>query len=766
VPEYLRPGVYVEETSYRAKSIEGVSTSTAGFVGRARKGPVGVPTLVTSFAEFVREFGAPYAVPDAQAGGFLGHAVKGFFDNGGRRVYCVRVLHGDAVASRVHALNGNLLRLPRNTVLPPTDGSTPRRELPLDSLRGVQVGTELQIFTRSGAGFARLAGTYRVGAYDAHSNTVTLAAAADAIPPAVRLHWQHTYVLIDGTAGNRPTATPARQPEFVARFAGDEGDRLSVRFTNADRPPVRLATREYTRASTPASTTTTLALTTTAGLEVGDAIVVWDGTTQHATSVAGPITSSTIGIDPARAVPPAMSTWDRVELLVVGRAETGPDTLSVRSTANFYTGAIIEVDPGPGSSVSKQVTTVIAVDPEARTLTVANLASDIVLPSDPANRAAFVRVLESSIDVLENGVVRESFQGLGWNSDTDDTLGSFSRYYVRALNDPESGSRLITVMAPTATGTTLAFTPTNGTSDPLPLTGGADGPPPARQHLIGIDAGPGNRTGIQALIARPDISIVAVPGVTDEFVQQALITHCELARYRMAVLDGDKNDGNAADLEAHRNRYDSKYAALYAPWLQTLDVTSGRVLSAPPSGHVAGIYARVDNERGVHKAPANEVVRGIADLLFAFTDGEQDVLNPVGVNLIREFPGRGLRVWGARTISSDPEWKYVNVRRLFLFLEASIDRGTQWVVFEPNNEALWDRVRQTIESFLFGVWASGALMGSTPEEGYFVKCDRSTMTQNDIDNGRLVCEIGVAPTYPAEFVIFRIGQFTASASEA
>jgi phage tail sheath protein FI len=179
---------------------------------------------------------------------------------------------------------------------------------------------------------------------------------------------------------------------------------------------------------------------------------------------------------------------------------------------------------------------------------------------------------------------------------------------------------------------------------------------------------------------------------------------------------------------------------------------------------MAGIYARSDIERGVHKAPANETVRGILRFSRNVTKGEQDVLNPEGINAFRYFEGRGLRIWGARTISSDPEWIYLNVRRLFIFLEHSIDRGTQWAVFEPNNEELWLKVRLTIESFLTDVWRTGALMGTRPEEAFFVRCDRTTMSQGDLDNGRLVVLIGVAPTKPAEFVIFRIGQWTADAS--
>ena len=191
----------------------------------------------------------------------------------------------------------------------------------------------------------------------------------------------------------------------------------------------------------------------------------------------------------------------------------------------------------------------------------------------------------------------------------------------------------------------------------------------------------------------------------------------------------------------------------------------------PPTGHVAGIFARTDIERGVHKAPANEVVAGRRrpePSSCRSPKGEQDILNPRGVNCIRDFrtDGRGIRVWGARTMSSDPEWKYVNVRRLFIFVEESIDEGTQWVVFEPNDEPLWAQVRRSIDELPARVWRSGALMGTTQEEAFFVKCDRTTMTQDDIDNGRLICYIGIAPVKPAEFVIFRISQKTAGGSGA
>lgn len=263
-----------------------------------------------------------------------------------------------------------------------------------------------------------------------------------------------------------------------------------------------------------------------------------------------------------------------------------------------------------------------------------------------------------------------------------------------------------------------------------------------------------------------EINMVCAPDeVNHDGLTDKVVDHCEDPdlKDRFAILQSKRDDVPnkiGTDLRPPR---DSKYAAFYYPWIKIIDPRTNRIKLIPPGGHIAGIYARSDVERGVHKAPANEVVRGARELQFSIGKPEQDILNPIGVNVIRSFPNRGIRVWGARTTSTDPLWKYVNVRRLFLFLEESIDEGTQWVVFEPNNEQLWDRVKQTITAFLTTVWRTGALMGTTPDEAFFVKVDRTTMTQDDIDNGRLIVIIGVAPTKPAEFVIFRIAQFTAGA---
>ena len=231
-------------------------------------------------------------------------------------------------------------------------------------------------------------------------------------------------------------------------------------------------------------------------------------------------------------------------------------------------------------------------------------------------------------------------------------------------------------------------------------------------------------------------------------------------RYRIAVLDSGEGL-SVSEVRDQRAKMDSSYAALYYPWIRVIDPVTSTEINLPPSGFVAGIYARNDINRAVYKAPANEVVNGAIGFEKLLNKGQQEVLNPEGINCFRYFVGRGFRLWGARTVSSDPEWKYVNLRRYFAYLEHSIDKGTQWAVFEPNGELLWGNVRRTIEDFLLNEWQMGALLGDKPEKSYFVKCDRSTMTQNDLDNGRLVCLIGVAPLKPAEFVIFRIGQWTA-----
>ncbi|MGP4004440.1 phage tail sheath subtilisin-like domain-containing protein [Streptomyces sp. 8N706] len=354
-----------------------------------------------------------------------------------------------------------------------------------------------------------------------------------------------------------------------------------------------------------------------------------------------------------------------------------------------------------------------------------------------------------------------------------------SRTYV--VTQVKERSRLISVQE-AAPAAQLARPENQTVALPAPQS-----PPPAPVPVV-ADSHPGpegylgdsaDRTGFGGLEALDEISMVAVPDLMAAYqrgaidlegvkaVQLGLIAHCEQMGDRMAVIDPPPGL-NARDIRVWRQEtanYDSKYAALYYPWIKVFDPSTGQPHLIPPSGHLSGIWARNDAERGVHKAPANEVVRGAVDLELQITRGEQDLLNPIGVNCIRAFPGRGIRVWGARTLASDPAWRYLNVRRYFNYLEESILVGTQWVVFEPNDLALWSRIRRNISAFLVTEWRSGALFGATPEEAYYVKCDAETNPPESVDLGRVVCEIGIAPVKPAEFVVFRLAQFSSGGGE-
>ena len=285
-----------------------------------------------------------------------------------------------------------------------------------------------------------------------------------------------------------------------------------------------------------------------------------------------------------------------------------------------------------------------------------------------------------------------------------------------------------------------------------------------------------DRTGFAGLEAVDEVTMLSVPdlmavyeqGIIDleglQAVQLAMIAHCELMGDRVAILDAPPglNAQQVKEWRVDKAGYDSKYATLYWPWIKVFDPPTGQARFVPPSGHMAGIWARNDDTRGVHKAPANEVVRGAISLALNLTKAEHDQLNPNGINCIRSFPGRGIRVWGARTISSDPSWRYLNVRRLFNYVEESIFEGTQWVVFEPNDQRLWGRVKRTINAFLMRTWRDGALFGATPDQAFFVKCDEENNPPEVRDAGQLIVDIGIAPVKPAEFVVFRIAQFSGS----
>lgn len=432
--------------------------------------------------------------------------------------------------------------------------------------------------------------------------------------------------------------------------------------------------------------------------------------------------------------------------------EAGLTKYKVKNSAGFNPGDIVSFE----AEGNKQYNKVVSSQDNVIVLE-SPLAGDVVdgglLP---------VKVLTTSEFTLQlfYGDEAETFEKLSLNPAAPNHIEKIVvRSNLVSVQDLTNGSP----------GTLAPFEVISGSSEDaqkfqLTLSGGSDGSVAnlSAADYIGENRGPGKRTGIQAFIDNDVVSIMAIPGVTDPNVQLSLVAHCENLGSRFAILDIPREKTNVADVLAHRNMFDSSYCAMYNPWLQVFDPLDKRNIFVPPSGTIAGIYARSDNSRGVQKAPANEVLRGVTGLDCQYNKGEQDILNPQGVNLIRAFTGQGIRVWGARTCSSNTLWKYVNVRRLFIFLEETIKNGTNWVVFEPNDERLWARVQRTIDAFLTRVWRDGALMGSNPAESFYIQIGRSTMTQDDIDNGRLICVIGVAPVKPAEFVVFRITQKTGS----
>ncbi len=406
--------------------------------------------------------------------------------------------------------------------------------------------------------------------------------------------------------------------------------------------------------------------------------------------------------------------------------------------------------------------------------------------SSTPNRDAVYRVMvEISVQIPEErfsdgGVVYGAPESIGEFTLRPDSRQSFTDYLAE-----EPPSDQVRYSAPFyvdpsqvtedlgATYAEILFTRDGGsewsldnlTEKSTTLTDASDGARPAAGEYEGTDGSPGadEQRGLGALQDLDEVSIVLAPGYTadgvnnPQAIQSELISHCERLQYRIAVLDTPSGSG-IGRVRNWRGQIDSSHAAMYHPWITIFDPVTRSEINVPPSGYVAGIYARNDVENGVQKAPANEVVRSAVGLEFRINKAQQDVLNPDGINCIRFFEGRGYRLWGARTTTSDPEFKYVNVRRYLAYLERSIDEGTQMFVFENNGPDLWRNVERTVGSFLRNEWRSDRLLGTTREEAYFVRCDRSTMTQNDIDNGRLICEVGVSLLKPAEFVIFRVGQ--------
>lgn len=633
MPEYLAPGVFAEEVSFRQKTIEGVSTSTTGFVGPARFGPTeGEPPLLTSFSAFERIYGGLDQIRPGgtDADNYLAHAVRAYFDEGGRRLYVSRVYR-------------------------PNPGSPPITP-----------------------------------------------------DPAGRSFWPEAGASPDPGFG------------FLARHPGRAGDmQVRLAFRVGENALHQGAGGSELRGVRPLDTVLAFPIASPPGSPPGtDAVFYW----------ADRFLDPALGRETFRlrqdaaGVAPAADSWTTLD--DVTNVHVVTVSLLILMPGRFADEVLLEdltFHPGHAAAIGEA----LSATPERRATA---LFTPLVLQTTANNGAALATSMASLVNA-ENTPILEVLRT---------SIGGGGR--------PTDAERTATIR----------------------LAGGDDGAGLQAADYEGQEDDP--KSGLRAFEDLEDISIVAAPGASaDTGISRAvmgdLISHCERMRYRIAVLDSEAGM-TPGGIRALRGELDSTRAALYYPWVTVDDPLAQlepRELSLPPSGFVAGIYARNDVERGVHKAPANEVVRSALGFEFLINTRQQEALNPEGINCLRFFEGRGFRVWGARTASSDPEWRYVNVRRYFAFLERSIERGTQFAVFEPNGPRLWANLQRTVEDFLFNEFASGRLAGRTPQQAFFVRCDETTMTQNDRDNGRLICLVGVAPLRPAEFVIFRIGQKTADA---
>jgi uncharacterized protein len=745
--EYLSPGVFVEEIDAGPRPIAGVSTSTAGMVGVTVRGPsAGKPQLVTNFLEFQRTFGGFLPEPDpdvadawqlnaAEGGRWWDFplAVKGFFDNGGQRLYVKRVVSGGAIAATGTPRRGLISEVTRDAA----PGAT---TIQVRHLVGL-VGPDPAVTIVRGDDGTEIAST-TVVSYSATGPRIEL---ADALQAEVRAS-RGDYV----RAGAAAPDDPDRSLTFSAISPGGWGNGVRVRA----RPVVAATLPLLPDLSEGALFLTRLAaqvgadeplvpVAPAAGLVGGDLppeVWVSIGGQRYRAAVGQPDEQGRIPLTLAANAHPAWAPGTAVQRVRRANPAGVQPTLRVGGASRLYPDALIQLDNGTEMTLH----------------TVTGVAGDVVTIEPDAAAGHF----ENDRLYLAEGEVT-----VGFADAPGETIGNLHL----SGTDPAglvpavaTRSQLVRAAAAAGLDNPRDFLTALGGSW-LTLAGGDEGTRDLSvADFVGQDGGSGARTGIVALEDIDEVAICAVPGLWSGTVLSALITHCEFLKDRFAILD-PQPDLSIEGIQTFRESYDTTYAALYYPWLVTRHPVTGQDLEVPPSGHVAGIYARVDVERGVHKAPANVVIRGIRPrdgIAQDITRRHQDLLNPKGINALRFFPDLGHRVWGARTLSSDSAWRYINVRRLFLFIEESIDEGTRWVVFEPNAEPLWALVRQTVTNFLTTVWRSGALAGTTPDEAFFVACDRTTMTEDDLANGRLICVIGVAPVFPAEFVIFRIQQKT------
>lgn len=753
MPEYLAPGVYVEETSFRSKSIEGVSTSVAALAGPTRFGPIrGTPELVTSYNDYERIFGDPGRLTFG-SDTHLNHcalAARAFFENGGKQLFVSRVVrggndtdengHGSAAVTAVASSSGGELTFAAR--FPGSGGNLDLEVLWEDTQNLLKTTTlsDAGDIPEGETGLVTVTGSFNDNA-GAVSNPGGEANNLIALTALVTRNGGDLEFVANGHALVRHTGDSS-DSEVAASGVGD--GLVIAALGDLDLTYKRVAAGQPASGALNSDTPAELALAgplAFPGRDLGTGSEAADRTALEGVRVLrGDLNGA------------------GTELTVVAernRAANGDNLFSGNFTLNLSALA-----GNAGAARSLQIHRRFALEVIRRKVSPKDTTGS------PGVGEPIYRVAGLSLDNADTG-----FVGSALPQNPEKKLDFLTLPVTCSTTSNDTGTLYSALLELADANHGLLSPGAASLEEPryvISLGGGTDGDLPMAVDYAGETDEVKGSTALASLEEVEDISIVATPfAAADAGSHQAVVAevqkHCARMRYRIGLVDS--REGMAiSEVRTFRDNFDDSRLALYYPWVVTADPTGfARTVTVPPSGFMAGIYARTDVDRGVHKAPANIPVFGALRFKQEINTFQQELLNPDGINCLRSFPGRGHRVWGGRTLSSDPEWKYVNVRRYFLYLERSIDNGTKWAVFEPNGEQLWSNVQATVSSFLFNEWKSGRLLGGEPDAAFFVRCDRSTMTQNDIDNGRLICEVGVAPLRPAEFVIFRIGQKTADA---
>ncbi len=768
MPTYVTPGVWFETLDSGAQRIDPLRTDIAAFIGVAERGRLDVPVRVNSIEQFRSEFGE--LIPNA----LMAYAVKAFFENGGRLCSVVRVaaplVAADAIgvqppdraSSLVTSTNGfakGAAATIAQTIVAATAGVQPADRLS-------SIAASVDGFTQRSLVRFEQAGkptTHRhVAAVDAGAKTIFWDSALDAaydllLPITLTTTRQIDRLIDDVSSGTLTWARPLDEAIVLTAPIHFESGASVASFDLIDdvaRPTLRVT------ASSP-------------GAWGNQLTVLVVRTNLHSTRSSGD--------------QPSHGMWTVVE-----------------SVVGFDTGTVVRLDQ---QGLTKEVHAIVkGVDPSERQI-FWTAALDSAIDLAPAAPAIAIESAEFALSVYENGRVRETFEALSLvaenrNHYAPDVIAKASAF-IRLEN--RNSSTPAPHNFPDAQFPALE----NGRAT---LRGGRDGIAALSPRELTGDRSADERRGLRTLEVIGDVSAIAVPDVLIERVepvdfvppppppepdlcdpcalppppiadppppqiqemsatftldevfrvQQAIVEHCELLRDRIALIDPPNfKPTQLAEIQSWRRRFDSKYAALYYPWVIALDPAArGTTLTRaiPPSGHVLGIYARTDRSVGVHKAPANEELEWAQDLTIEVSPALQGLLNPMGINAIRPFAGRGLRVYGARTVSSDPSWRYVNVRRLFIMIERALEKSLQWAVFEPNDFQLREKITLAISTFLTGLWQRGALAGDVVDDAFYVRCNDANNPADAQAEGRLLAEVGVAPVIPAEFVVLRIGR--------